>query len=539
MIYKVPTPVNEPILSFAPGTKERDETLREIEKILNGEPIEIPLIIGGKEVKTGKTVELTLPSDYKKVIGIAHLATEKELEEAVEAAKEAHKVWAELPWYQRVAVFLKAAELLSKKYRYFMDAVTMLVHSKNPFQAEIDIAELIDFWRFNAYYAAEIYSEQPMYSPTGTWNRVEYRPLEGFVAAIPPFNFISIAGNLPTSPAMMGCVALWKPATNVIYSNYFVMKILQEAGLPAGVINFVPSRGRDFGEFAFSHPDLAGVHFTGSSSTFNYIWTEIGRNINKFKNYPRIVGETGGKDFVVMHPSADVKATVVALLRGAFEYQGQKCSAASRAYIPASKWDEVLKLMREEVAQMKVGGPEDFSNFINAVIDKAAFDKIVSYVEFAKEDKDAEIVVEGKYDDSKGYFIWPYVVQVKDPKHRLMQEEIFGPVLTVYVYEDAKYEEVLELCNETSPYGLTGAVFANDREAVEKAEKVLRWSAGNFYINDKPTGAVVGQQPFGGSRASGTNDKAGSKLNLYRWVTPRTIKETFLPPEDWRYPFLG
>ncbi len=535
-VFEVPFPKNEPILSFAPGTKERTEVKREIEKI-RSEVVEIPLIIGGKEVKTGDFGECRLPHEHGKVIGRYHKAGEKEIEMAIESALEGWKEWQAMPWYQRVAVFMKAAELLSKKYRYYMDAVVMLVHSKNPFQAEIDIAELIDFWRFNARYAWEIYREQPI-SPTGFWNRLEYRPLEGFIFAVPPFNFISIGGNLPTAPALMGNVALWKPASTVVYSNYFIMKILQEAGLPDGVINFIPGNSSMIGKKVFEHPYFAGVHFTGSTRTFQYMWKTIGQNISKYRTYPRIVGETGGKDFVFAHPSADVKAVATALLRGAYEYQGQKCSAASRAYIPESMWDELKEIMSEEVKTMKMGGPEDFTNFITAVIDKPSFDKICNYIQIAKEDAETEIVFGGKCDDSVGYFIEPTLVLTKNPKHKLMEEEIFGPVLTVYVYPDNKYEETLHLCDETSPYGLTGSIFATDRYAIELAEKILRHAAGNFYINDKPTGAVVAQQPFGGSRASGTNDKAGSKLNLLRWTSVRAIKETFNPPIDYRYPFL-
>ncbi len=535
-VFDVPFPNNEPILSFAPGTKERIEVKKEIEKI-RSDIIEIPLIIGGKEVKTGNLGECRLPHEHGKIIGKYHKAGEKEVEMAISSALKASKEWQRMPWYQRVSIFLKAAELLSTKYRYFMDAVVMLVHSKNAFQAEIDIAELIDFWRFNARYAWEIYREQPI-SSKGVYNRLEYRPLEGFIFAAPPFNFISIGGNLPTAPALMGNVSLWKPASVVVYSNYFIMKILQEAGLPDGVINFIPGNSSLIGKKVFEHPDFAGVHFTGSTKTFQYMWKTIGQNISKYRSYPRIVGETGGKDFVFVHPSADVKAVATALLRGAYEYQGQKCSAASRAYIPESMWNELKEIMAEEVKTMKMGGPEDFTNFITAVIDKPSFDKICSYIQIAKDDVDTEIVYGGKCDDSVGYFIEPTLVLTKNPKHKLMQEEIFGPVLTVYVYPDEKYEETLHLCDETSPYGLTGSIFAQDRYAIELAEDILRHAAGNFYINDKPTGAVVAQQPFGGSRASGTNDKAGSKLNLLRWISVRSIKETFNPPVDYRYPFL-
>ncbi len=535
-LFEVPGPINEPILTFAPGTPEREGVKKEIEKILSQE-VEIPLIIGGKEIKTGDLGECTIPSNYSKVIARYHKAGEKEVEMAIESAMKAKLEWSKMPWEHRISIFLKAAELLSKKYRYFMDALVMLVHSKNPFQAEIDIAELIDFWRFNAYYAEEIYSEQP-YSPTGTWNRVEYRPLDGFVFAVTPFNFISIGGNLPTAPAIMGNVSLYKPASSVVYTNYFLMKILMEAGLPEGVINFIPGNSSKIGKQVFSHKYFSGIHFTGSTATFKRMWKMIGENINNYISYPRIVGETGGKDFVFVHKSANPEEVATALLRGAYEYQGQKCSAASRAFIPESLWKEILDIMEKEVKTMKMGGPEDFSNFINAVIDRPSYDKIMSYIDFARNDSETEIIFGGNGDDSVGYFIEPTLVKANNPFHKLMVEEIFGPVLTVFVYEDEKFEEYLIKCAEASDYALTGSIFAVDRMAIKVAEESLRFAAGNFYINDKPTGAVVGQQPFGGSRASGTNDKAGSKLNLYRWVSARSIKETFLPPVDYRYPFL-
>ncbi len=535
-IFKVPGPVNEPILTFAKGTKERVKVKEELNKILN-EVVEIPLIIGGKELKTGDLGDCTLPSDHNKVIARYHKAGEKEISMAIKSAMEAKKEWEKMPWEHRIAIFLKAAELLSKKYRYFMDALVMLVHSKNPFQAEIDIAELIDFWRFNCFYAEEIYSEQP-YSPTGTWNRVEYRPLDGFVFAVTPFNFISIGGNLPTAPAIMGNVSLYKPASSVVYSNYFLMKILKEAGLPDGVINFIPGNSAKIGKLVFSDKNFAGIHFTGSTATFKRMWKLIGENINNYISYPRIVGETGGKDFVFVHNSANPEEVATALLRGAYEYQGQKCSAASRAFIPESLWDDILSIMKSEVKTMKIGGPEEFSNFINAVIDRASYDKIMSYIDFAKKDSNTEIIYGGKGDDSRGYFVEPTLIKAEDPFHKLMVEEIFGPVMTVFVYKDELFNEYLEKCATATNYALTGSIFATDRMAARKAEEVLRFAAGNFYINDKPTGAVVGQQPFGGSRASGTNDKAGSKLNLYRWVSARSIKETFLPPTDYRYPFL-
>ncbi len=537
-VFKVPKPKNEPIIDYAPGTPEREKLLEELRRIRETR-LEIPLIIGGKEVKTDDVAECRLPHDHGTVIGVYHRAGEEEVRAAIEAAMEAREKWMEMPWDHRLAIFLKAAELMSKKYRIYMDAVVMHVHSKNPFQAEIDVAELIDFWRFNAYYAWKIYGEQPEYSPTGTWNRMEYRPLEGFIFAVPPFNFISIGGNLPTAPAMMGNVVLWKPSRTVVYSNYVVMKILMEAGLPAGVVNFVVGNSRMIGDIVFKDPNLAGVHFTGSTAVFKGMWKAIGENIDRYRTYPRIVGETGGKDFVFVHSSARVPETVTAIIRGAFEYQGQKCSAVSRAYIPESLWEPIWEMMERELKTIKMGPVDDLGNFVNAVIDGSAFRSIVRYIEEAKKAEEAEVIYGGNYDDSKGYFIEPTVIRAYDPKYVTMVEEIFGPVLTVYVYEDEKYEETLKLCDETSPYGLTGAVFATDREAIVKAERILRHAAGNFYINDKPTGAIVGQQPFGGSRASGTNDKAGSWLNLIRWVTPRTIKETFLPPEDYRYPFLG
>lgn len=535
--YQVPKPVNEPIIDYSPGTPERETLKKELRKIRENK-IEIPLIIGGKEVRTGVKGECRLPHDHSVVIGEYHKAGEEEINKAIDSALKAWEKWAYYPWEHRLSVFLKAAELMSKKYRVFIDAVVMQVHSKNPFQAEIDVAELIDFWRFNSYYAQQIYEDQPMYSPTGFWNRMDYRPLEGFVFAVPPFNFFSIGGNLPTAPAMMGNVVIWKPASSVVYSNYWIMKILMEAGLPKGVINFVPGDSKLIGDLVLDHPDLAGVHFTGSTSTLRFMMKKIGQNIDKYRNYPRVVGETGGKDFIFVHSSAEIEEVVTAILRGAYEYQGQKCSAASRGYVPRSLWPEIKKRLVEELKTMKMGSPEEFGNFINAVIDKGAFEKIVEYIEFAKKSEDVEIIYGGGYDSSKGYFVEPTLVEVKDPKSKLMEEEIFGPVFSVYVYEDQKYEETLKLCDETSPYGLTGSIFARDRNAIIKAEKLLRYAAGNFYINDKPTGAIVGQQPFGGARASGTNDKAGAMLNLLRWVTPRAIKETFLPPRDYRYPFL-
>ncbi len=536
-IFKVPEPKNEPVLSYAPGTPEREELKKKIAE-LRSKVVEIPLIIGGKRVKTEDLAEVRPPHDHQHLLARYHQATEETVKEAIAVAMEAWEDWSEWEWQDRAAIFLKAADLLAGPYRMLLNAATMLGQSKNVFQAEIDSAcELIDFLRFNVYYMQKIYEEQP-YSPKNQWNRIEYRPLEGFIFAVTPFNFTSINGNLPTAPAIMGNVVLFKPASTSVYSAYFFMELLEKAGLPSGVINFVPGRGSKIGPIVLKDPNLAGVHFTGSTDVFRKMWKTIGENIANYKTYPRIVGETGGKDFVFAHESADVDELVVALLRGAFEYQGQKCSAASRTYIPDSIWPEVKQKLIDGVKSMKMGGVEDFTNFINAVIDKAAFDKIVEYIEFAKHSPDTEIIVGGSYDDSKGYFIEPTIVLSKDPNHRLMCEEIFGPVLTVYVYSANQYEKMLKLCDQTSPYGLTGSIFARDRRAIALATKILRHAAGNFYINDKPTGAVVGQQPFGGSRASGTNDKAGSWLNLIRWVSPRAIKENLLPPKDYCYPFM-
>ncbi|PID28562.1 MAG: 1-pyrroline-5-carboxylate dehydrogenase [Candidatus Cloacimonadota bacterium] len=538
IVSRIPKPVNEPIKSYAPGTIERAELRKAVDKMKN-EQIEIPLIIGGKEVKTGNTGKCIEPHNHKNVLAIYHKAGEKEVKAAIEAAMKAQKEWAAMPYEMRAGIFLKAAELLSKKYRYLLNAATMLNQSKSPFQAEIDSAcELIDFLRFNSYYMQQIYTEQPMYSPTGMWNMVEHRNLEGFVFAVTPFNFTAIGGNLPTSPAMMGNVVLWKPASTAVLANYYFMKILQEAGLPDGVINFIPGSGSQVGDPVLASEHFAGLHFTGSTKVFNGMWKTIGENMDKYKTYPRIVGETGGKDFIFVHKSADEKALIPAIIRGAFEYQGQKCSAASRAYIPKTIWNNIKDKLIEEIKTITVGSTVDFGNFFNAVIDKASFDNCKSYIEHAQKSADAEIIVGGECDDSIGYFVNPTVIVTTDPKYKSMQEEIFGPIITVYVYEDEKYEETLELCDQTSVYALTGAVFANDRKAVATAVNALRQAAGNFYINDKPTGAVVGQQPFGGARGSGTNDKAGSMINLQRWVSVRTIKETFMPPYDYRYPFL-
>ncbi len=537
-VYMFEHPLNEPIKDYAPGSPERKELQDKLEELKNN-PIEIPLIIGGKEVKTGDTDTVTMPSDHGHVLATYHKAGAKEVKMAIDAALKAREKWADMPWVERASITLKAAELIATKYRALMNASTMLGQGKNAFQAEIDSAcEAIDFLRFNAHYASQIYAEQPM-SSDGVINRMEYRGLEGFIFALTPFNFTAIAANLNMSPVLMGNVTVWKPATTAILSNYFLMKIFKEAGLPDGVINFVPGPGRVIGEEVFSSPDFAGIHFTGSTATFQKFWKTIGDNITKYKAYPRIVGETGGKDFVFAHHSADVKALSTALTRGAWEYQGQKCSAASRAYIPESLWPEVEKNIKADIAEFKVGNVTDFSNFVNAVIDKSAFDTITGYIQKAIDSNEAEIIAGGKWDESKGYFIEPTVIKTTNPHFITMEEEIFGPVLTVYTYEDDKYEETLKICNETSIYALTGAIFSQDREKLLQGADALRYAAGNFYYNDKPTGAVVGQQPFGGARGSGTNDKAGSYLNLVRWINTRTIKETLVPPTDYKYPFLG
>ena len=538
-ICNLSLPVNEPVRSYAPGAGERKEVEAALSELKKGE-IEIPLIIGGKEIKTGKLGKCILPHDHRRVIGTYHQAGEKEVQMAVDAALKAHGDWAALPWEDRAAVFLRAADLLAGPWRATLNAATMLGQSKNVFQAEIDSAcELIDFLRFNAYYATQILAQQPPYSPPPTWNRMEYRSLEGFVFAVTPFNFVSIAGNLPSAPVVLGNVSVWKPASSAVFSAYHLMKLFQEAGLPDGVINFIPGSGAQIGPLVMSSPKLAGIHFTGSTETFRQMWQTLGKNIKRYRSYPRIVGETGGKNFIFAHRSADLKALGVGLIRGAFEYQGQKCSAVSRAYIPRGLWEDLKAYLIEELKTVKVGDVEDFSAFMNAVIDKAAFDKIAGYIEYVKKADRASIIYGGKCDDSRGFFIEPTVVLTDDPNFRTIQEEIFGPVLTVYLYDDDRYAQTLELCDQTSPYALTGAIFARDRGAVAEAQHRLENAAGNFYINDKPTGAVVGQQPFGGARASGTNDKAGSLWNLLRWVSPRAIKENFLPPRDYRYPFMG
>ena len=537
-IFKLEKPKNEPVLSYAPGSKEKNE-LKEKLKELKSQVIDIPLIIGGKEIRTGDTGDCVLPHEHGTKIGVYHKAGEKEVKMAIEAAKKAYKEWSQMPWEHRASIFMRAAELLSTSWRSILNAACMHCQSKTVFQAEIDSAcELIDFFRFNTYYMRRIYEDQPD-SVMPAYNRVEYRPLEGFIFAVTPFNFASIAGNLPSSPAMMGNVVLWKPASSAVYTAYWIMKLFQEAGLPDGVINFIPGSGSKLGDMILRHPELAGIHFTGSTNTFQTMWRIVGENIKNYKSYPRIVGETGGKDFIVVHPSANKKATLTAIIRGAFEYQGQKCSAASRIYLPESWWNSSFKdELVQETENIKMGSPEDFTNFMTAVIDKPAFDSIVSYIEYAKSSGEAQVVAGGEYDDSKGYFIRPTIILTTNPKFKTMVEEIFGPVVTIYVYKDNEYEQVLNLCNETSPYGLTGSIFALDRKAIILAEKILTHAAGNFYINDKPTGAVVGQQPFGGTRASGTNDKAGSYLNLIRWTSPRAIKENLNPPENYRYPFM-
>lgn len=536
-IYKVPVAVNEPIKSYATGSAERKE-LQAMLKELRSKQIDIPMYIGGKEVRSESKTRLAPPHDHQHTLGYFSKSDKSHVEMAINAALAAKNQWASLSWEHRASIFLKAAELIAGPYRAKLNAATMLGQSKNAFQAEIDSAcEIIDFLRFNVQYMTEIYAEQPISSP-GVWNRLEWRPLEGFIYALTPFNFTAIAGNLPTSCAMMGNVVVWKPSNTQVYSANVLMEVFQKAGVPAGVINLIYPSGPDAAEVIFNHKDFAGIHFTGSTEVFQNIWQTIGNNIHKYRSYPRIVGETGGKDFIMAHASADVKALSVAISRGAFEFQGQKCSAASRAYIPSNLWNEVKSLILTDLKTMKMGPTEDFTNFINAVIDEKSFDKLAKYIDNAKKDSSVEIIAGGNYDKSKGYFIEPTIIVAKDPKYVTMCEELFGPVLTIYVYDEAKFEETLELVDNTSIYALTGAVLAQDRYAIELATKKLSNAAGNFYINDKCTGAVVGQQPFGGARGSGTNDKAGAKINLLRWVSPRTIKETFVPPVDYRYPFL-
>jgi len=536
--YQVPVAVNEPVLNYAPGSPER-ETLKATIKKMRSEVMDIPMYIGGKEVRSNKKVRMAPPHDHQHTIGHYHAGDKNHIQMAIDGALKAKAAWAEFNPEQRASIFLKAAELLSGPYRAVINAATMIGQSKNIYQAEIDAAcEMIDFLRFNVQYMHEIYRQQPL-SSKGVYNRVEYRPLEGFVFALTPFNFTAIAGNLPTSAAMMGNTVVWKPSNTQIYAANILMKVFMEAGLPDGVINLVYVSGPDAGEVIFNHPDFGGIHFTGSTAVFQDIWKTIGNNIHKYKSYPRIVGETGGKDFIIAHPTAEVKSLVTALTRGAFEFQGQKCSAASRAYIPSSLWNSVKENLLADLKSIKVGPTEDFTCFVNAVIDEKSFDKLAGYIDKAKQSKDVEIIAGGTYDKSKGYFIQPTVIVSKDPYYVTMCEELFGPVLTMYVYDDDKFNETLDIVDKTSVYALTGSVFSQDRYAVETAMKKLVNAAGNFYVNDKCTGAVVGQQPFGGSRGSGTNDKAGSMVNLLRWVSPRTIKETLVPPVDYRYPFLA
>lgn len=537
-IFKMATPANEPIYGYLKGSKEEKALTAELQR-QSENIIEIPLIIDGKEVKTGKIGEFRNPCNHSQILARYHMAGENEVKMAIEAACKAQKIWENVPWQDRAAIAMRIARLLADKYRATVNAAAMLGQGKNIYQAEIDaVCETIDFLRFNASYLTQIYSEQPI-SDAGQMNRLEYRPLEGFVFAISPFNFTSIASNLPMSPAIMGNVVVWKPATTAILSNYYLMKIYQEAGLPDGVINFLPGPGSTIGASVFADPRLAGIHFTGSTSTFNSLWENISKNLTNYRSYPKIVGETGGKDFIFVHESADIETAAVAIVRGSFEYQGQKCSACSRVYAPASKWPDLKNRILNMIADIKMGEVTDYKNFVNAVIDEKSFDSIMGYIEKAKADKACKILAGGKGDKSRGYFIEPTVIETTDPKSLTMREEIFGPVVTIYVYEDSKFEETLKLCDETSPYALTGAIFARDRLAVLKASEMLKYAAGNFYINDKCTGAVVGMQPFGGARGSGTNDKAGCLLNLIRWTSPRAIKENYLAPTDYRYPYMN
>lgn len=535
--YQIKMPNNEPVKGYIPGTQERESLKAELAR-QSALQVEIPVIIGGKEYYTGKTKTVVMPHDHQHVLATFHMAGENELKLAIDAAMKAKQYWEALSWEHRAAIFLKAADLLAGPWRDKINAATMLGQSKTAYQAEIDSAcELADFLRFNVYFAQEIYKQQPNNTPA-VWNRTEYRPLDGFVAAISPFNFTSIGGNLCTAPAIVGNTVLWKPAATAVLSNYYFFKLLEEAGMPAGVINFVPCAGTDMSDYVLTNENLAGFHFTGSTAVFSGVWSLVGENIAKYRSYPRLVGETGGKDFIFAHPTSKVDEVVSAMVRGAFEFQGQKCSAASRAFIPTSLWGEVKDKLLARIAELKVGDVQDFSNFMGAVIDENSFDNIVSYIKYAEESDDADILC-GSYDKSKGWFVYPTVILAKKPDFKTMVEEIFGPVLTVYVYEDEKLKETLDICDKASPYALTGAIFAQDRQALVNMEAALRNAAGNFYINDKPTGAVIGQQPFGGSRASGTNDKAGSMLNLYRWISPRSIKENFVPAKEIAYPFMS
>ncbi|HNR08171.1 MAG TPA: L-glutamate gamma-semialdehyde dehydrogenase [Saprospiraceae bacterium] len=536
--FKLPPVKNEPVPEYLPGSAEKLQLKLALAKAKSSTP-EIKMTIGGKKISTGPSIPVRAPHDHQQILAYHSKGGKEQVKAAIQASLNAKAAWQHTPWEERAAVFLKAADLLSGPYRARMNAATMLGQSKNVFQSEIDaVAELADFFRFNVKYMTEIYATQPA-SPPGTWNRLEYRPLEGFVLAITPFNFTSIAGNLPGAPALLGNTVVWKPAETQIYSAAIIMEILEKAGLPDGVINMITIDGPSLGEVAFSHPDFAGLHFTGSTGVFNHLWQTIGNQLGRYKSYPRLVGETGGKDFVLMHASSDPKAVATALSRGAFEYQGQKCSAASRAYIPKSQWKKVQEYLLDDLASMTIGEPENFSHFINAVIDEKAFDKISSYITGARKSKDASLLAGGRPDKSKGYFIEPTVILANRPDYKTMVEEIFGPVLSIYVYEDKSFEDTLKWIDSTSPYALTGAVFATDRQVIQQTSRQLMQAAGNFYINDKPTGAVVNQQPFGGARGSGTNDKAGSILNLYRWLSPRTIKENFNPPRDYRYPFMS
>jgi len=535
---KIPTPANEPVLSYAPGTPERDE-LKQALRALAARRTEIPVVVGGKEIRTGTLAQSVMPHCHRHVLADVHQAGPAEVAAAIAAARAAWRDWSSWPLERRAAVFLKAADLLATRHRAIVNAATMLGQSKTAHQAEIDAAcELIDFWRFNLHFAERLLAEQPISAP-GTWNSLDYRPLEGFVYAITPFNFTSIGGNLPTAPAIMGTTVVWKPAATAVYSNYFVLKVLEEAGLPPGVINLVPGPAATISDLVLADPHLGGVHFTGSTDVFQSLWQKVAQRLTVYRDYPRLVGETGGKDFILAHPSADVDALAAAIVRGAYEYQGQKCSAASRAYVPDSLWPAVRDRVRAMLERVRVGDPADFRSFMGAVIDRKAFAKIKGHLDAARGAAGVEVVFGGDADDAEGYFIEPTLLRVDDPAYRTMCEEIFGPVLTLYVYPERRWAETLRLVDETSPYALTGAVFAHDRAAVDEARTALRYAAGNFYVNDKPTGAVVGQQPFGGARASGTNDKAGSLLNLIRWVSPRAVKETFLPPRDFPYPFMA
>jgi 1-pyrroline-5-carboxylate dehydrogenase len=536
-IFSIHRPHNEPVLSYAPGTRERDELMKELKRI-SSETAEIPVVVNGRKIRTGKTGSVVMPHNHSHVLATYHMAGEKETHEAIDAAMQAKEVWMTLSWVERASIMLKAAELLSKKYRYTIVAATMLGQSKSVQQAEVEAAcETIDFLRYNAYFAGQIYLEQPR-SGWDQLNRVEYRPLEGFVYTVSPFNFTAIASNLNMSVALMGNTTVWKPATTSLLSSWILMNVFTEAGMPDGVINFLPGQGSTISSVVLNHRDLGGIHFTGSNGTFNSLWKTASDNLEKYRSYPRIVGETGGKDFIMIHQSANPLEAATAITRGSFEFQGQKCSASSRVYIPRSLWPEISGHLKRQVSEIKMGDPADFRNFMNAVIDERSFDNIMKYIEMARASSECQIIHGGYGDKKKGYFIEPTVILTTNPKFVTMQEEIFGPVVTLYVYDDEKYEETLNIVNETSPYGLTGSIFSNDRPAMVKACQILRFAAGNFYINDKPTGAMVGMQPFGGGRASGTNDKAGGRLNLVRWTSPRTIKETFLPATDFRYPYM-